>query len=90
MGLQAERAPTVSRRIRSKRLLLGFSIALAVLWGGQTPPILSRINGVKLGVVTFELHERCFPWTTEDELRTLVDERPSSTPRPGWEAGDAT
>jgi hypothetical protein len=26
----------------------------------------------------FELHERCFPWTTVDEL-------PSLTPRPEWE-----
>ncbi|GAB3662914.1 hypothetical protein [Halopiger thermotolerans] len=33
----------------------------------------------------FELHERCFPWTTEDELRTEVDELPSPTPRPEWE-----
>jgi len=38
----------------------------------------------------FELHERCFPWTTEDELRTVVDELPSPTPRPEWEAGDET
>jgi hypothetical protein len=35
----------------------------------------------------FELHNRCFPWTTEDELRKLVAELPSPTPRPGWEAG---
>jgi len=36
----------------------------------------------------FELQDRCFLWTTEDELRTLVDELPSPTPRPEWEAGD--
>ncbi|MEF8802225.1 MAG: hypothetical protein V5A56_14545 [Halolamina sp.] len=34
----------------------------------------------------FELHDRCFPWTTEEELRTAVDELPSPTPRPAWEA----
>jgi len=34
----------------------------------------------------FELHDRCFPWTTEEELRTAVDELPSPTPRPEWEA----
>ena len=34
----------------------------------------------------FELHGRCFPWTTEDELRTVINELPSPTPRPGWEA----
>jgi len=33
----------------------------------------------------FELHDRCFPWTTEEELRTTVDELPSPTPRPEWE-----
>lgn len=33
----------------------------------------------------FELHDQCFPWTTEDELRTVVDELPSPTPRPEWE-----
>ncbi len=33
----------------------------------------------------FELHDRCFPWTTEEELRTAVDELPSPTPRPEWE-----
>ena len=32
-----------------------------------------------------ELHDRCFPWTTEDELRSAVDELPSPTPRPEWE-----
>jgi len=38
----------------------------------------------------FELHGRCFPWTTADELRTLVDELPSPTPRPEWEAREET
>jgi hypothetical protein len=36
----------------------------------------------------FELHERCFPLTTEDELRTVVDELPSPTPRPEWEESE--
>lgn len=35
---------------------------------------------------TFELHNRCFPWTTEDDLRTAIAELPSPTPRPTWEA----
>ena len=43
MGFQAERGPKVSRRIRSKRRLLGFSIGLAVLWPGQRGPIRSRV-----------------------------------------------
>jgi len=38
----------------------------------------------------FELHDRCVPWTTVTELRTAVDELPSPTPRPAWEAGDET
>ena len=38
----------------------------------------------------FELHDRCFPWTTENELRTVVGELPSPTPRPEWEAGNET
>ncbi|WP_256301711.1 hypothetical protein [Haloarchaeobius salinus] len=37
----------------------------------------------------FEPHDRCFPWTTEDELRTVVDKLPSPTPRPEWEASGA-
>jgi len=36
----------------------------------------------------FELHDRCVPWTTEEELRTAVDELPSPTPRPEWEASE--
>lgn len=38
----------------------------------------------------FELHDRCFPWAIEDELRDAVDELPSPAPRPEWEAGDET
>jgi len=33
----------------------------------------------------FELHDRCFPWTTEKELRTVVTELPAPRPRPKWE-----
>lgn len=33
----------------------------------------------------FELHGRCFPWTTVQELRTVVSELPAPTPRPSWE-----
>lgn len=33
----------------------------------------------------FELHARCFSWTTEEELRIAVSELPSPTPRPAWE-----
>jgi len=36
----------------------------------------------------FELHDRCFPWSTEDKLRTVVAELPSPTPRPEWEERD--
>ncbi|SDE99701.1 hypothetical protein [Halorientalis regularis] len=32
----------------------------------------------------FELHERCYPWTTEDELLAAADDLPGS-PRPDWE-----
>ena len=32
----------------------------------------------------FELHRRCYPWTTEDELLDATDNLPGS-PRPGWE-----
>lgn len=38
----------------------------------------------------FELHDRCFPWTTEEELRTAVAELPSPTPRPAWEESDTS
>ncbi len=46
MGSQAESALTVSGRIRSTRRLLGLSIGVAVLLGGQTPPILSRVIAI--------------------------------------------
>jgi len=32
----------------------------------------------------FELHGRCYPWTTEEELLDAADDLPGS-PRPGWE-----
>lgn len=32
----------------------------------------------------FELHGRCYPWTTEDELLEATDDLPGS-PRPEWE-----
>lgn len=32
----------------------------------------------------FELHGRCYPWTTEEELLDATDELPGS-PRPNWE-----
>ncbi|MGB9964061.1 hypothetical protein [Halobacterium sp. CBA1126] len=52
---------------------------------GDEPATYSWVHRNKLR--KFELHERCFPWTTADELRTLVAELPSPTPRPEWEAG---
>lgn len=30
----------------------------------------------------FELHDRCYPWTTESDLRAVVENLPSPTPRP--------
>ena len=50
---------------------------------GEEPATYSWVHLNKFR--KFELHERCFPWTTEDELRTVVDELPSPTPRPEWE-----
>ncbi|CCQ33123.1 hypothetical protein HLRTI_003337 [Halorhabdus tiamatea SARL4B] len=35
----------------------------------------------------FELHDRCFPWTSDEELRDAVSGLPSPTPRPEWETG---
>ena len=49
MEFQAVRDdPQVSRRIRSKRLLLGVSIDLAVLRSGQTLPFLGRVIAVRV------------------------------------------
>ena len=36
----------------------------------------------------FELHDRCFPWSTDEGLRTSVENLPSPTPRPDWETRD--
>ena len=33
----------------------------------------------------FELHDRCYPWATESDLRAAVENLPSPTPRPTWE-----
>lgn len=53
---------------------------------GEEPATYSWVHLNKFR--KFELHDRCFPWTTETELRRAVVELPSPTPRPEWEAGD--
>lgn len=53
---------------------------------GEAPATYSWVHLNKFR--KFELHDRCFPWTTEDELRTGVAELPSPTPRPAWERSD--
>lgn len=50
---------------------------------GDEPATYSWVHRNKFR--KFELHDRCFPWTTEAELRTAVAELPSPTPRPEWE-----
>lgn len=54
--------------------------------GGHEPATYSRVHLDKFR--KFELHDRCFPWTTEAELRTIVAELPSPTPRPAWEESE--
>lgn len=51
---------------------------------GEEPATYSWVHRNKFR--KFELHDRCFPWTTEGELRAAVDKLPSPTPRPEWEA----
>lgn len=51
---------------------------------GREPATYSWVHRNKFR--KFELHDRCFPWTTEGELRDAVAELPSPTPRPAWEA----
>ncbi len=55
---------------------------------GEEPATYSWVHRNKFR--KFELHDRCFPWATEEELRAAVAELPSPTPRPEWEAGDGT
>lgn len=50
---------------------------------GNEPATYSWVHRNKFR--KFELHDRCFPWTTEQELRAAVAELPSPTPRPAWE-----
>lgn len=50
---------------------------------GSEPATYSWVHRNKFR--KFELHDRCFPWTTEQELRAAVAELPSPTPRPAWE-----
>ncbi|WP_218011960.1 hypothetical protein [Natrinema sp. CBA1119] len=53
---------------------------------GEEPATYSWVHLNKFR--KFELHGRCFPWATEEELRTTVTELPSPTPRPEWETSD--
>jgi hypothetical protein len=50
---------------------------------GEGPATYSWVHVNKFR--KFERHGRCFPWTTEDELRTAVDALASPTPSPEWE-----
>jgi uncharacterized protein YecT (DUF1311 family) len=50
---------------------------------GTEPTTYSWVHTNKFRL--FELHERCYPWTTETDLRTAVENLPSPTPRPIWE-----
>jgi len=53
---------------------------------GEEPAAYSWVHLNKFR--KFELHHRCFPWTTEGELRAVVGELPAPTPRPQWETRD--
>lgn len=50
---------------------------------GSEPATYSWVHRNKFR--KFELHDRCFPWTTEKELRAAVAELPYPTLRPAWE-----
>lgn len=54
------------------------------LYKGTEPATYSWVHLNKFR--KFELHNRCFPWTTEEELRTVVGDLPTPTPRPEGEA----
>jgi hypothetical protein len=56
--------------------------------GGEKPATYSWVHLNKFR--KFELHDRCYPWTTGGDLRTAVAELPSPTPRPEWEADDSS
>ena len=74
----------------------GLDIGEQEVWGviddrtdkGEEPATYSWVHLNKFR--KFELHERCFPWTTEEELRTAVEELPSPTPRPDWETREGS
>jgi hypothetical protein len=50
---------------------------------GMEPTTYSWVHTNKFRL--FELHDRCYPWTTENDLRAAVENLPSPTPRPTWE-----
>jgi len=54
--------------------------------GGEEPATYSWVNLNKFRKLEF--HDQCYMWTTEEDLRTAVDELPSPTPRPEWEASE--
>lgn len=67
----------------------GFDLTQAELttWLDEHEPDVPSYSWVHLNDFRlFDLHGRCYPWTTEDQLLEATDELPGP-PRPSWERG---
>lgn len=70
---------------RARDAGIDLTVEALTAWLDEHDPEVPAYSWVHLNDFRlFELHDRCYPWTTEDELLAETDELPGP-PRPRWE-----